>query len=478
MPVSGREMLKRVSEYAESMLRAEKASRDETQTASLEIEKLLADQSEAFLELARYYLPRLDDDVEREGWSDMLVTLREIRLRKEYARNQVTNRLQAATEKRTRSESLLAQLTEQSHQAEQKAEQLTAELTGQLTADADFQALSRSAAEGQARLEQAHAALTDVEKDALDKLPNFQKSTLFRYLRDSEYGTDHYRRKGISRRLDRWVAGLIGYTEAFVSYQFLTSAPRQMRQLIEQLEKSVRKTVETVEHRQQALAETLGLPQAQRETERLKSERERSLNDSESARNDESTLRHQLSELDSPACQYYLDALKAFQAMLQRTERSLVAARAASTPELTDDQVVARLKHLDELVAERKNELNRLYLNVEQAEKRTSRVNDLLSRCRRAQFDHPQRIFDDQFDLASRLEALSEDSVSAETLYQEMYRHQRLDSPIADQAAAALNGPMAQVLMRTMAQAAGAALSVYATRAGQQHRLPRRNDQS
>jgi len=152
-----------------------------------------------------------------------------------------------------------------------------------------------------------------------------------------------------------------------------------------------------------------------------------------------------------------------------------VAARAAQTAELTDDQVVARLKHIDDQVSEKKQQLDRFFSAADEAAKRTARINELASKCRRAQFDHPRRVFDDQFDLQSQLQSLLAGTLDPDTAYQNLYRVQHLDSPVANQASAVLQGPMAQILLQTMAQAAGAALGSYAARAGQQHRVRGQN---
>jgi hypothetical protein len=47
-----------------------------------------------------------------------------------------------------------------------------------------------------------------------------------------------------------------------------------------------------------------------------------------------------------------------------------------------------------------------------------------------------------------------------------------LFNPTAEKASALMNGPMGQVLLDSMAKAAGVALGGYAVLAGQQHRLP------
>ncbi len=473
MPVPGTEIVRRIADFAASINGSEKDARARAAEVSNEIEKLLANQSDAFRELAQHYLPRLDDDIERDGWLEMRGVLRDIMLRRDDSRRQLGTRLQTASTQQASAEAQWKQLSEQFSATAQKADELAKQLTEKLTSDPELQRLSRDAAEAQARLEQATANLGDVELEAKTKLPPYEHSRLFQYLWDSEYDTERYRHRGMSRRIDRWLSRLIDYPGAAASYRFLTSAPGMMKQVIAEQEKAAKARVEEVQTRQSAAANALGLPDVQASVSRLKAEVDRAFAAMDAAQKLSVTLQHEQAQLDSPDSIFYRDALTAFQALLQKTERSIVAARAANTPELQDDQVVARLRHIDEVVSQKKSQLDQHYAAAEAAEKRTARVNDLLSRCRRAQFGDPQRIFEDSYDLTTRLNDLANGVVSGESMYQEMYRIQKIDSPIADQASAAINGPMGQILINTMAQAAGAALGVYAARAGQQHRLPR-----
>lgn len=474
MPVPGTEIVRRIADFAASINGSEKDARARAMEVSTEIEKLLADQTDAFRELAQHYLPRLDDDVERDGWLEMRGVLRDIMLRRDDARRQLETRLQNALTQLASAELQWKQLSELFSAATLKAEELAGLLTQKLISDPDLQRLSREAAEGQAKLEQATANLGDVEAEAKTKLPPYEHSRLFQYLWDSDYDTERYQRRGMSRRIDRWLSRLIDYPGAAASYRFLTSAPKMMRQVIAEQERAVAARVEEVQSRQSAAADSLGLPDVQASVSRLKVEVERAFAAMDAAQKLSVTLKHEQAQLDSPDSIFYRDALTSFQNLLEKTERSIVAARAVDTPELQDDQVVARLRHIDEVVGQKKSQLDQHYAAAEAAEKRTARVNDLLSRCRRAQFGDPKRIFEDSYDLNARLNDLANGVVSGEAMYQEMYRIQRMDSPIADQASAAINGPMGQILINTMAQAAGAALGVYAARAGQQHRLPRK----
>lgn len=476
MPTSGQDILRRIMEFAASAGEVEKSARQAAHATSEEIDRLMTSQTEAARELAQLYLPRLNDDVDRDGWSEMRATLQSIILRKEDARRQLLTRFHQMEAQRSAVEARWTQLNDRATQLTVQSDRLAKQFSDAMANDAEFQSLSRQAAEGQARLEQAEANLLQVEKDAKNKLPDYQRSRLFQYLHRCEFGTDRYSRRGLTRRLDRWVSRLIDFPRAAAGYRFLSSAPRQMKQVIDEQRRSVKQCMDQVEQRHNAAAVALGLPQVQADAAKVRGELESAAAATESARKGEELAQQQLAELDSPDCQFYRDALKAFQSLIQKTERSLISARAAQTPELTDDQVAARLKHLDDQVSEKRNQLAQLSAAADEAASRTARIHDLASKCRRAQFDHPRRVFDDQLDLQTHLESLLAGKVDADRVYQEMYRRQHLDSPIADQAAAALEGPMAQMLLQTMAHAAGAALGTYAARAGQQHRLRKNRD--
>lgn len=471
MPIPGQDILRRISEFAANASRAEQDARQAAQATATEIDQLITAQSDAFRELAQLYLPRLDDDVERDGWSEMRALLHDIILRKEDARRQLAGQLQAAVEQRATTEASWKQLSARVNELTAKCDELAQQLSNTLAADTQFQSLSRQAAEGQARLEQAQVSLVEVENDAKEKLPKYHGSQLFGYLHRRGFGTESYTKRGLTRRMDRWVSRMIDYPHAAAGYRFLSSAPQQMRQLIDEQHKEVKSLVMQVESQQSAAAVTLGLPQIQAAGAKARMELERAGPAAENAIKAEGLARQQLADLESPNCSYYHEALAAFQGLMQRTERSLVTTRAVQTPEPTDDQVVARLRHIDDQVSEKKRQLDACFESAEQAAQRTSRITDLTSRCRRAQFDDPRRLFDTGFDLDVHLNALLAGTVDAESVYQEMYRRQHLDSPLADKASAALQSPMAQILLSTMAQAAGAALGAYASRAGQQHRV-------
>jgi len=96
--------MRRISESAASVGRIEQAARDAAAATAAEVDRMVADQSDAFRELAQLYLPRLDDDVERDGWSEVRATLQSIILRKEDARRLASSRFHLAAEQRATAE--------------------------------------------------------------------------------------------------------------------------------------------------------------------------------------------------------------------------------------------------------------------------------------------------------------------------------------------------------------------------------------
>ncbi len=62
-------------------------------------------------------------------------------------------------------------------------------------------------------------------REAAEKLPQYDRSRLFRYLHDRGFGTSEYQAAGWVKSLDRWVADLIDFPNARNGYEFLKKAP-------------------------------------------------------------------------------------------------------------------------------------------------------------------------------------------------------------------------------------------------------------
>ena len=151
MPIPGQEVMRRISESVARVAGIEQAARDAAAATAGEVDRMVADQSEAFRELAQLYLPGLDDNVERDGWSEVRATLQSIILRKEDARRLASSRFQLAAEQRATAEARWKELSDRASELSSRCDELAQQLKERLASDTQFQSLSQKAAEGQAR---------------------------------------------------------------------------------------------------------------------------------------------------------------------------------------------------------------------------------------------------------------------------------------------------------------------------------------
>lgn len=73
---------------------------------------------------------------------------------------------------------------------------------------------------------EARAAEAEAERDA--KRGPYEADPLFLYLWRRGYGTPAYDARGFARRMDRWVAQLIGFERARANYHVLMALPERL----------------------------------------------------------------------------------------------------------------------------------------------------------------------------------------------------------------------------------------------------------
>ena len=232
MPLSGPDVHRQLMDaYANAQARLE-ASRGRLSADAQQRNQLDEDRGEALVSLAEHYLPELTRDAIRHAWREIRDDLSSILLRKEDHQRRLAESLTAQSADRRQQEEGLLKLNEQLGQLHQQHQQLVEEIDQRLRQDEQFIALSDRAALAEAALERAEANFAEIDQDAARKLPAYEESTLFRYLRDRGFGTQAYTQRGFTRRMDRWLAKFINYDEARRGYDFLRKTPEQMRKII------------------------------------------------------------------------------------------------------------------------------------------------------------------------------------------------------------------------------------------------------
>ena len=427
----------------------------------------LADQrGEALVSLAEHYLPELTREAIQGTWGELRGRFSEILSRKETHEQRLGQSLEQLTTQRTSAELQLLETNRQLDQSHQEQETLTAQVEQTLRSDERFIVLSDRAALAEAALERAEANLQEIDQDSARKLPPYDDSTLFHYLYDRGFGTDKYTKRGFTRRMDRMLAKFINYSQARQGYEFLKKTPEQMRRIIGEDRLALDTVMEELERRRDGVANQVGLPQKIAATQTLEARRDDQIQSMDDLRVQTEQVQQELTKLQGARGPYYREAISLFRELLDRSDVGELKRRAQSTPDITDDQIVARLvgvdvgfQQIDGAAKQRRKELDQQQEQLEQ-------LGRLVQRFRAARFDSERSEFADRLDIGEEIER-ARDGEDIKQLWERIRRDHRWGPTTMEKVAGVANHPMARVLISAMAQAAGAALESHARRAGE-----------
>ncbi|KAA5541028.1 hypothetical protein FYK55_19205 [Roseiconus nitratireducens] len=423
------------------------------------------DRSDALVDLAEHYLPELTREAIQNSWIEVRSEVSRILMRKADHQRRVGQNLADASDQRSLQEDRLFELNESLDKADRHQQELAKQVESRLAADDAFSTLSTQAAAAEVALERAEANLSEIEQDAARKLPSYKDSALFQYLKDRQFGTSEYEKRGFTRRMDRWLAKFIDYRKAKQGYDFLIKTPEQMRKIIAEDRSALDTVMTELEQRRDEVADEVGLTKAIAEVEKLNQRHGEQMVQLESLRQQCETLQGELNDLQDTRGSYYREAVNAFRNMLSQFDSRDLASRARRTPTLTDDQIVARIVGVQEQLAHLDQDTRRQHQELQQLQGCLDAVGRLIQRFRAARFDGSRSTFLPTVDVVTELQR-AETERDVEMLWDRLRQAQRWGPTLGEQMTQVATHPVTQVLISAMAQAAGAAMSEQARRAG------------
>ncbi|MCA9136764.1 MAG: hypothetical protein KDB00_08395 [Planctomycetales bacterium] len=450
-----------------------------SRVSSIDVERgdLGEDRSDALVNLAEYYLPELTREAIESSWIEVRSGINQVLMRKEDKRRRVATGLADANDRRFLQEDRLLEINTALDEAKATQATLASKVESELAADETFITLSNQAAVVEAALERAEANLNEIEQDAARKLPGYESSSLFTYLRDQKFGTDQYGKRGFTRRMDRWLAKYIDYNKAKQGYEFLVKTPEQMRKIIASDRDSLDTVMNELEKRRDLVVERLGLTAAITKVDQLTQRRETQLAELDKVREETESLERELTDLDDTRGTFYREAVSVFREMLAGFDSEDLASKARRTPSLTDDQIVARIQGVDQQLDELEHETRRHHDEIRDMQRCIEALGRLIQRFRASKFDAARSQFLPSVDILDVLHhAKNEDDI--DQAWDRIRRAQRWGPTIGEQLGNVASHPLTQVLVGAMAQAAGAAMAAHADRAGRRRDLNQRNRSS
>ncbi|TWT53863.1 hypothetical protein Pla22_14970 [Rubripirellula amarantea] len=469
MPISGPVVHQQLMDaYAQVQSDLQQAHARVSQAGSKR-DELLDHRGESLVELAEHYLPELSEQAIRDTWAEVRPAISQVLLRKEHQCKKIRTELERSIANRSRFNEELMTLNASLDQAMEAQEEVASLVEQELREDPEFVRLSDRAAIAEAAIERGEANLQEIDQDSARKLPAYEQSALFNYLKNRDFGTGNYKSRGFTRRMDRWVAKMVNYNKAKQSYDFLRDTPNHMRQIIAEDRASLDVVMQDLKLRRDRVADKHGLPKQIEQIEKLHARRDDLLANIDQTLIESDELQKELNEVDDQRGPFYREAIDTFRKMLSEVDTRTLERKARSTVEITDDQIVARLMGVDQQIDSFDDATRRQHEDLTRMQSFLEGFGRLIQRFRAAGFDSSRSQFVGSLDILEELgRARSEGDI--EMLWQRIRSDQRWGPTAIEKITAVATHPMTQVLLNAMAHAAGGAMEAHARRAGQRRR--------
>ena len=459
MPIPGRQVFQEIRQaHEQARADAERAVGAERHLKT-EVEQVVSDRGTALLELAKHDLPDIRRETIQSTFAEIQRDLLRIVERKEQTLAELQGRIErllAAEQEASRARSQAdAQLTQ--HLAEQL--RLQAVVQTELQHHAEFPSLSQQAVAAEADLHRDEKRVADVQAGASEKLPTYERSSLFQYLSRRRFLTPEYNARGWTRRLDRWVSDLIGYPTAKRGYEFLKNTPVLMQVELTRRRELFHQLMSQIETIQDDVAQRVGLTPVIAAANEARVQRGRL--DEHLAQTRQLTVKAQaeLAAISQDQCQFYHAALDRYRTFLDDTETAVLEQRAERTASTRDDEIVSRIRFLTEQIGKLKPQLQSTAQEVAASVGVSDGFEFITRRMEQSNYEEDRSHFNDQLHLDQLLERYRKGILSREALWSELKQHQEFErTPTETTVMDIVNHPMTHVLAEAMVQVVGAAL--------------------
>lgn len=438
------------------------------------VKQLVAERAEICLQLARHYLPDVRRETIQGTFAEIRSELEAIVARKERSEQEITERLARLDRERANVEQELNRTTERLNRLVEERGRLQQEVAARLKNDADFQQLSQEALAAEAILKRNEERAEEIRREADEKRPAFERSRLFSYLQRRKFGTSEYRYEGLTRRLDRWVANLIGYERARRSYDFLQSTPKLVAEEVERRKREFDQHMARVEAIERRVSDAVGLTPILTQGNATGEERDRLVRRVSDAQAECRRTQQSLDSLRQTHGTHYDEAVERLRKFLASTEGGILEARARQTPETTDDELVRRIREVDRqsvaAAAEADESTERQRTLTTQADG----IELLVRRFRQAEFDSERSSFEDGFDADSIVALIRRHGVPPEAAFQRMRTAQKfapvMESPGGSLLTEVVSSPATAAILHAIVEVAGAMAQQSAARSVERRR--------
>lgn len=306
------------------------------------------------------------------------------------------------------------------------------ETKARMEASEEYRFQKETAQKAMAVAQNAEEKAAHAEADLERKGNPYRDDPLFMYLWSRRYSTPDYRSGGIIRRLDGWVAKLIGYPEARADFHMLCELPLRLREHADRLRQDAEEEAEKVSETERAAAEKDGIHRIQAELAEGEKQISRINDDIEHEEKKHQQLLDQLAEFPAGNDSYTQKAMALQVAEFEREDLAALYREARATPGAEDDAVVAALMGIGDKTRRLQDEITAIEEKQSAHRKALGELEALRNKFRRSHYDIGHSMFPGGFGLGALLGQLMIGAMTSGSVWDEIERAQRFDPHMPD----------------------------------------------
>ncbi|MFN0263072.1 hypothetical protein ACKTEK_04255 [Tepidamorphus sp. 3E244] len=424
--LSGSDALKSIDNAIAGIRADEQAMASRVRETTDTIARLRAQQAAGFARLAELRLDSI-----RQGEFGERLTQAERRAATLIAGH--TSDLDAIEERIAAGEAERQRLTGQREAAASAAEEAESAYDSELATFQQAFRKTKAYKDALAETEAAEAVLLEAERkaqiaadDRTEKGEPYEADPLFMYLWERKFGTRDYKTGALTRMLDRWVAGIVGYMDAAANYRMLLEIPKRLNEHVNALRKRLDETRDALKQAEETArekSEMAAVEKAMDEAhEKLKLMDEAIA--AESARR--SALEAERAKLvrgdDGP----YREAVELLGFELSRKDLQALLREAALTATPEDDQVVQEIEETRQDANELERDLDRQRAGLAELDQRREELEALRQRYVSSSYDDAGSYFENDNMLRDLLIGIAQGVLSSRGVWRQIERaHKR-----------------------------------------------------
>ena len=404
------------------------AAEQSARTVRDRVDTLTRDRLRTLQALAATQLPELSAATAGAAMPELAAELQQFEQQRQRRAQQLQGELADHERATSVASQQLAELTTRLDAVVAHRDQLERDAAAALAKDPAYPALAEQATQAEVCLARDSERAKELAAEAKQKLPPYEQSRLFQYLWNRKFGTAEYAARGLTARLDRWVADYIGYRKAEPSYRFLKTTPELVQLEVKRRGEEVTALRQRLEGMEQAAEAAVGVPAIAAEVERLVAARDQLVGSIDTMRQKVVGVHAAMHDEAGTRGAFHQQALERLLAFLARAETASLERRARQTPDPRDDQLVAELRTCTEALQRAAAEAPPLEQQAQRRDAIADELENLLLLFRRADFDAGRSEFVD-VDLDRMRSEIVSGALPATDVWQLLRSRQRFREP-------------------------------------------------